>query len=528
MSACRRSRWNTPRREVTCGVPSAFSFPHVDHLTAARIQIIRVNTTGFFVAVPYVWSHVGNVKNLLILFPPAVAGLGSNLNSSINSQPAALDFSRLQLYAPYVKSIEIHRTNSLVTSNWSVLNSALDQRPLLPNLQSLAIHGPRPRVQLYVPLYVDWISWFASPSLTSFVFVSLEEGLDIDHPTPPLEVSIILQAILEGRPELERLVLPHCSSRLGVESEHATKLLGRWQAQAPEQYLRQLHSLRELEGSMVLLTLSFLQVISCLPRLQSLRLYSANREPIPARFKLGPDAFSILRSLAFINFNEPEVTAALDVISVLPQLTLLELNLRYEVNEDWVVTALFPRLEQMTYLSVFLFDFDSIWPEGAYGFDSPTALNVLSRLPLERVKLGSIAFDEAESLAAMFPIVKRLEVPNSNTSLHSLTALASMSSLERLRIPLTLPKDSAPYRHTIPCSPAFHTLELSSITGAPFDKELLLRASRTLLDIWPNLCQIVSFAPGWNQEMDHIINSFNACLLLMRNIGSVGTQTADK
>ncbi|KAG8724086.1 hypothetical protein FRC09_000428 [Ceratobasidium sp. 395] len=348
--------------------------------------------------------------------------------------------------------------------------------------------------------------------------------MDIDNPTSPLEVSIILQAVLEGRPQLERLVLPHCSSRLGVEPEHASKSLGRWQAQAPEQYLCQLHSLRELEGGMLLLTFSFIQVISCLPRLQFLRLYWADLESIPTRLKLDPGAFSALWSLAFIGFDELEVTAALDVISVLPQLTLLELDLRTEINENWVVGTLLPRLEQMSRLSVFLFDFDSTWGGGAYGFDSPTALGVLHRLPLEQAKLGGIAVNKLASLATMFPLVKRLEVPNCKTSLHSLAAFASMPSLERLTIHLTLPKSSASHRHTIPRNSAFHTLELFSISAkVSLNKELLLRASRTLLDIWPNLYQIVPSSPGWNDEEDQTIDLFNACLLITRDAENVKT-----
>ncbi|KAG8698066.1 hypothetical protein FRC08_006162 [Ceratobasidium sp. 394] len=492
-----------------------------DHSTRASCtRILRVDKAGFFTAVPFVWRDVQDVINLLALFPSVILSFSASRTQTVTFPPiTALDFSRFKLYAPYVKSVKVYPKQFFVISNWNVLNSALDQRPFLPKLQSLFIHTSWD-VSRPSPLHcAGWINWFMSPSLTEIRLVHSTE-IDPDGLMSLWEVSAILQAITEGRPQLKRLTLPPCDSRVdNIRSEDTGLFLGLLRTRPFEQYLSQLHALCELEGSMLLLKSALIQTVGSLPHLKSLKLHRSCWESIPTDMTFSPGAFPALESLALINFYETEVAAALDLIPVLSQLTRLELEVNVETEGNWLVTALFPRLERMTRLSVLHLtlelNFLSI-SRDYHNISNPAAMRVFSKLPLEEVKLGGLMINDSADLSAMFPSVKRLEIPDAEIHLHMLTPFAAMPKLEQLTTSLILHEDCAPYRHTAPGSPTFRTLKLSIETDIPFNVRLLFQAGQTLLDIWPNIYQIVPASPEPGSDMDQTIESLHTCLSIVR------------
>ncbi|KAG8746209.1 hypothetical protein FRC10_005725 [Ceratobasidium sp. 414] len=393
--------------------------------------------------------------------------------------PLRLDFSRFKLYSPYVKSLKIYPKRFFVLSNWNALNSVLDQRPFLPKLRSLFIHTNWDMSRPSPLLCVGWINWFMSSSLTDIRLRAAE--IDPEGLMSLWEVAAILQAVAEGSPQLERLTLPPCDSRIDNRSEDMSLFLGLLQTKPPEQYLPRLHALRELEGSTLLLKSELVEAVGSLPHLQSLKLHRACWEPISADMAPNPGTFPTLQSLALINFEESDVATVLDLIPTLSQLTRLELEVNIETEGNWLVTTLFPRLEQITRLSVLHlileFNFLSL-SRDHHNISSPTALSVLSKLPLEEVKLVGLLINDSADLSAMFPSVKRLEIPDAEVHLHMLTPFAAMPKLEQLTTALVLHEACVPYRHTVQGSPTFRTLKLAIETDIPFNVELLFQAGQ--------------------------------------------------
>ncbi|KAG9092424.1 hypothetical protein FRC06_000106 [Ceratobasidium sp. 370] len=502
-----------------------------DHSTrTSRTRILRANKAGFLTAVPFVWNDVQDVTNLLALFPTAVFGFNTNRTQTVSFLPIALDFSRFKLYAPYVKSLKIYPKRFFVLSNWNTLNSVLDKRPFLPKLQSLAIHTSWDTSRPSPLLCVGWINWFMSASLTEIRLVHATD-VDPDGLMSLWEVSAILQAVTEGRSQLERLTLPPCDSRMGNRSEDMNLLLGLLQIQSPQQYLPQLHALRELEGSMLFLKSELIQAVGSLPHLQSLKLHRVCWEPIPTNITFNSGAFPALQRLALINLDESEVATVLGLIPVLSQLTRLELEVNVETEDNWLVTTLFPRLEQTPSLSVLhlILEFNFLSMNRDYhNISNPTALGVLSKLPLEEVKLGGLIINDSADLSAMFPSVKRLEIPDAEIHLHMLTPFAAMPKLEQFTTSLILHEACAPYRHTVPGSSTFRTLKLSAETDIPFNVGLLFQAGQTLLDIWPNIDQIVPASPEPNSDVDQAIESLHACLSIVRKARDQRARMAEK
>ncbi|KAG9124495.1 hypothetical protein FRC07_011427 [Ceratobasidium sp. 392] len=512
MSTTARKVFNTPELlDLICS-----------HCTKSSCAgILCASKVGFPTAASFLWSDVDDMMNLFALFPSAVTSPSTNLNPTVDFQPVKLDFSRFKLYVPYIKSLKIYHKQHMSLSNWHIINSVLGQRPLLPNLRSLSIHylDDSPPVRLYV----DWLNWLVSPLLTKVEFVGpVAKGLS------PLEVLTVLHIVVNRCPRLERLALPQHDPQLVGVFEETSIQLGQLQIRTPEKYLSELRSLRELEVSSSFLALEPFRMISELPQLQSLKLYWVGEELIPSSVEFASNSFSRLQKLVLIRFLEPEVEAILDLIPVLSRLTLLELALRHHIEDYWVETALLPRLEKMIHLSTLRFSFNCMEITDDLGFGSPSAARILSHLPLKEVELDCVWFDELADLASMLPHVKQLEVPDSEMTLHLPTPFALLPQLEDLVVTLNLDEDLAFHHYPIPGSLAFRTLRLFHLSKIPFNVKLLLQASQTLLDIWPNIHQIVPASPNWKPQIDRIVASFNTCLSVARDARDLRARMAEK
>ncbi|KAG8717101.1 hypothetical protein FRC09_014754 [Ceratobasidium sp. 395] len=492
-------------------------------------QIVRANKTGFLAAVSVIWNEVGDVMDLFKLFPSTIAAYPPSDTPMVSLRPTGLDFSRFKLYALHVKSVQIYSKRFFTFSNWTILNSVLHQRPFLPKLQSLVIHTwdlPRPRTLLYL----GWINWFMSSSLNN---VCITGKPDPDSSMSSLETAAILQALAEGCPQLARLVLPHCSSRASVVSEDMSISLGLLQTRPLKYHLAQLRGLRELQGNLLLLTSEVIPTLSNLPQLRSLSLDRVCWETIPTSVDFDPGAFSALESLALTRFEASQVGNALNLIPPLAQLTRFELDAEIDVEQNWLMATLLPRLEQMSYLTVLHLIFDTGFvliedDNTGPSLTSPAAISVFSKLPLEEVKLIGVIIDNSTDLVSMFPSVRRLEVPDAEIHLHMLAPFAAMSKLEYLTLELVLHEDCEPYSDTTPGSPNFHTLELSNTSDLSANTELLFQAGQTLLSIWPSMRHVIQSHPYLGSETNNTFESFQTCISLVRKARGVRARMAER
>ncbi|KAG9092423.1 hypothetical protein FRC06_000105, partial [Ceratobasidium sp. 370] len=528
--------------------PELLSIVCAHNTRETSAQVLRTSKAGFLTAAPLVWNHVDDITDLLRLFPSLSFSRTNNEVYSVVSvksfsvrvaarnnalqafNGSNLDFSRFNVYAPFVTSVEIYRKHYFFLTGWSALVSSFDRRPILPKLSSLIIHSHVVPCSQIV-FYVGWINWLLSPSLTG-ILVHGSAG-ELGKAVSPMEASVILQAIAEGCPHLERLSLRPSNSQSNDRSEEGTLLLGLMQTRPLQEHISGLRDLREFETSTMLCEPEFLQALGALPKLQSLKIFRFCEEFIPDIITFSPGAFPALRTLALTRLDDLEIIQVLDLLPAVSNLNSLELDAYLDTEDDWLRTSLFPRLGIMTRLTTLrmnlCFSFDMI-ESNYHNISGPGMLETLSTLPLEVVKLGGVIMllDESIHLHTIFPNVRIMELSHNETHLHMLSYFAPMSKLEHLTIPLILREGCVPYHHNSPGNLSLHTLEISEGGKLACDNRLSLSAAETLLDIWPNLRRIVPPNPKLKANLFRDAVWLDATLSIVRKTRNLRAKIAEK
>ncbi|KAG9084287.1 hypothetical protein FS749_005337 [Ceratobasidium sp. UAMH 11750] len=186
-----------------------------------------------------------------------------------------------------------------------------------------------------------------------------------------------------------------------------------------------------------------------------------------------------------------------------------------------------PRLSTLRVTLSFSFD---MVESNYHNIDDSSMLEILSKLPLEVVKLSGVllSLDESVPLPMIFPNVRIMELSHMEIHLHMLSHFAPMSKLEHLTIPLVLHEGCMPYRHNGPVNPSVHTLGISEGGRVACDNRLSLRAAETLLDIWPNLRRIVPPKPNQKYALSRDVVLLNASLSIVRKTRNLRGKIAKK
>jgi hypothetical protein len=373
-----------------------------------------------------------------------------------------LDFSRFGLYAPYVRSLEIYKDRYFTLLGWGVLTSTTHRRPILPKLSSLTIHT-KGIPSLHRTLYIGWVNWFMCPSLTSILVSPKRFGFD-GLMISSLEGSAILQAVVDGCPRIRRLSLPLSDGYVG-DSDQANLLLGLLRTKPLDQYLPALSDLCELQASTFLLRPDLFRALGSLPRLTSLTLYCLDEEPpLDSAIAFHTKPFPALKKLLLMCLDALEVIALLDLLPVLENLTSLELDMSLNTDGDWLIVDLFPRLEKLLRLSDLRLSIDfslDMIRSNYHHISDPVALGILTKLPLQAVKLVGVSIRASVGLSTVFPNVKRLEMLGYQVYPNMLSPFAAMPNLEHLVVSLILDEDFLSYNDSPPGSLSLKTLEVA-------------------------------------------------------------------
>ncbi|KAG8707679.1 hypothetical protein FRC09_001671 [Ceratobasidium sp. 395] len=468
-------------------------------------RMCRVSKSMFYAAAPSAWEHVDGIQNLLKLLPeifvrtPVSRKLNIVSTSSFLTADRSTFFAgtqiipgsinlntvRFEIYAPFVKSLEVYSTNmDYEVSGLGNLLALSSQRTLLPSLISLTMSPTRGNRLWCISL---WVQIFASESLTTIL--SIPTSPDIIPSISLRAFSVAIKSATECCPRLQKVML--FLTLVAGDPCEEDALLDLLYDKPYHHYLLSTSSLREMTCSLCMLEEDGLDALSELPLLERLEIYS--NDLIPRSYTRPSDhSFSSLRYLNLNLLTWQEADWTLRLRSLLTGLTTLKVLIASRSNSPsshWVTETFLPALVHATYLehlAVDLYDPDRLYLGEYVEVENMNELNVLSQLPLQTVRLSPIEFrslDASAGFGKLWSKVTYLDLPETNISLESLPVFTRFPTLEHLVLklyidPRGLPEDGDTHETT---GSRLHTLEgskFSDIECSSEDKDTHLEIAR--------------------------------------------------
>ncbi|QRV78681.1 LRR receptor-like serine/threonine-protein kinase [Ceratobasidium sp. AG-Ba] len=295
--------------------------------TSDLTKLLRVSRTFFRLVAPVVWGTIPIEKIANLIPGVEKADSESGIYENVLVIPKHPDMSRVYVYAPYIKRLNATPQYRIKFGNMYEPSSAPG---LLPNLAHISL-ASLPNYDsgdfggIWDPIDVDWLAYFACPSLLSFEMYGFDAGRD-DYADPLsglpwIEQSEALKLFdwISGRcPHIEKLrIFPYESPTVGP----INMSLGYMQ-------LATLVYLRSFTYAGLEVDQELMDALSLLPRLESLQFISNMPETpnyhsgcdeyykpgtwpeydFPDPIVLPKDAFPALRSLELLKLG-PKVIA---------------------------------------------------------------------------------------------------------------------------------------------------------------------------------------------------------------------------
>ncbi|KEP52487.1 F-box protein [Rhizoctonia solani 123E] len=443
----------------------------------------------FKIAMAFVWQHVDGAQNLLTLLSGTLI-IADNKDPesrkiAIGVAASAVDFSRFDSYAPYVRRLTVygHEAKYFRVSGWSPLLIRANSRPLLPNLLSMVMqtkcdrHGP----DLFM-----WIKAFSGPSILT-IQATPSHLLSRSPPrVSPLAASAILETIAARCPRLLRLSL-FVSESLGLDKyDGENNMLGViWQREY-HHYFRALPTLYELSCSVTMLQSDCLKVIGSLPGLTRLSVYSSGGLVVLQPPHLSSNSFPSLNELSLQDINPYEAASIMQIAPLMKRLTLLELitNPEYldfdDLRDEWITGTLLLLLSNSPRLTALHVDLDPVREnEETYDIGHQDVMDTFSKLPLISLTLTGVHIGDwasTGSLKTVWPLLSSLRMRNQYASPLILSCFAQLPRLQHLTLSVCL--ENMIIRPNILLLCPLQTLEISDGIVTMMEPEDLEHTSR--------------------------------------------------
>ncbi|CAE6421061.1 hypothetical protein ACGC1H_006692 [Rhizoctonia solani] len=505
-------------------------------------EVASVSRIWFLAATPVIWKHMVGIHHLLALFPDAeIKQIG--VSTITIRLPPSLDFTRFDIYAPLVKSLDLYgdSKHSYDFASWSTLNQR--QRPLLPHLSSLTMRGVSGSRGSGDQLI--WTKLLASSTLREVRTVSSGKKRPSPSLVAPVTASLLLSQVICQCPDLQVLsIFPEPA--LASTGNHKEGIFESFLmlSQPPfHAYLPQARQLRELASNRQILRPDVLPIVASLPLLVHLEIFTLSIELDADDISLPEDAFPSLQRLSVYLGSNQGVTD-LWRIPALRQLTSLRIEFRDQHNDEtddpdnWarnLLSTVAKNSPNLRHLHVNFSLCDSCEDEPC-DLGDPDLLEELSTLPLETVTLESAWFgihdpDVFNYIPTAFPRVTDLRMPTLNAPLNILAYFAKLPRLQHLVLDLYLthgPEWNLP--PAIPVGLALHTLETKD-NCAPLGD--LVSLAKNLLLLWPNLQRVVcpnDEVTGATTKLMRttLISSLNTSITAIREATKLKKMVAEK
>lgn len=363
------------------------------------------------------------------------------------------DFTRLELYAPLVKTLSInHEQHSFVPSPWRTLLVRARQAPILPNLVSLKFNGAAKHDE-----QILWLHVFASASIRSIT--TAQPGLPQAPQISIAGASVVLKHLGQTCPALNHLEIlpgftdPQENGNDEFDGEHPfISIL--WDA-SYDVHLRNLTSLTRFSTNTSVLTPEGILALASLPKLVHLEV-SSTISGDEAEYGIQPNAlpdgsFPSLRELSLHYVTLLDIWSIWHTEALVKGLTNLTIKLAFPDNPDtglpsidWFIFACFPticaRSTQLESISLDFGGLDRTWIAHDYGFQLyiPTArLSHLQRVSVYRLIGGRGDQPFLAVLGTIWPHLKELNVPDYFATLETMQSFAMIPKLEQLVVCLS-------------------------------------------------------------------------------------------
>ncbi|KAG8722087.1 hypothetical protein FRC08_007194 [Ceratobasidium sp. 394] len=385
---------------------------------------MRVSRTFFRVVMPLVWNNVKNIRKLLKLIP------GVSIPKSYTHEIAfpclaSADLTRFTIYASHIQSLEVDD----IKFPWDSLMLQSQQQPLLPRLLRLTIDCDDTQGSDRIVAAIMWISIFLTGTSTS---VRMRGWDMLGHPgiISPLELSALLQAIVQACPQVSELTLPTVlNDTKNEDAEHC--LLNLLSTRPAFQLLVKLSNLRELTIGLWVFRPEFIDAIGRLPHLVRLNVPSSYRDVASLQpASLDKALFPALEALFLDMISFADAMIPLRHPVLVQGLVSFKLFV-YDDSGDEL--GIFLALQGMPSLAHLDMEFGT--PE-EFDMNNTDVLDVLAQIPLRFVRLVRVKFSDVRAirLEKVFPSVVDLEMPNQLAGLAELTSYAAIPNLKRLVI----------------------------------------------------------------------------------------------
>ncbi|KAG8768997.1 hypothetical protein FRC12_005227 [Ceratobasidium sp. 428] len=489
--------------------------------------VLLLNQLSFRVAVPFAWNEVTRVTHLLKLIPGVNVPGVSHSATKITLPPfASADFSRFDMYAPYVRSLEVH--SNTLASPWKTLLLRSKQRPLLQHLSSLTIWQEDHENPINKELM--WMSVFLTQSLTS-IRIRASSGTWI---RPICGASVLLNIIVTSSPQVKYLTLPAISEGT-EEADSEYCLLNLLPDRPVAESFRALSNLRLLTVSFWIFRNGSLQALGSLPRLKILRIF-------PGRFVVGtPEAvpfeenlFPALGYLQMEKMTWSDAKLALGHRFLVKNLVSLKLVLKHETGSLGDADDTFLMLKGMDRLVKLDINFEN--QHSYYVVESGgTFLSALSQLPLVTVSLSNTRlFNISElHLGQVFSSLVELRMPDQHVDMPEFQFFAAIPNLESLAVALgdsyTIVR--VKIEDVTPC-PSLITLELTNKKGDESDKldpYYAKSIARYFFQLFPNMETIDLPQDTYESSTAHqFLSLLDVCMGLTRERSDARTAIAEQ
>ncbi|CAE6491407.1 unnamed protein product [Rhizoctonia solani] len=505
-----------------------------------RKKIASVSRGWFLAATPVIWKEITGVHHLLALVPGVVIK-STGMNTIMIRLPPVLDFTRFDIYAPLVKSLDLYGDSKhSYEFDWK----SLEQRrnSLLPHLSSLTMRSSRGSRG-----YGDQLMWtilLASSSLREIRFEPSGKNWQYPPTVTPVVASLLLHELASQCPDLQVLsIFPEPASvGTGVQSERVLETFLALSKPPFYHCLSQLPQLCELACNEQILKGDVLPIVASLPLLAHLQISASAIDIDLDDIPLPDNAFPSLRRLSlYLALNGGAVD--LWEITALRQLTSLHIEFRDQHKDDlddpdsWALNLLSTIAENNPNLQHLYINFslcDSCEDEPC-NLGNIELLEGLSMLPLKTVTLKSAWFgpydpDVYGYITDALPEVIELRMPAQPASVQELAKFAQLPSLQHLVLDLDL--TSGPEWDLPPAGPvglALHTLETEGSCILLGD---LVSLAKSLLLLWPNLQRVVcpddGIPSGTKLIRSTLMESLNSSIMMVREASKLKKLIAKK
>ncbi|KAF8595578.1 hypothetical protein BDV93DRAFT_528576 [Ceratobasidium sp. AG-I] len=490
--------------------------------------LLRVNKPLFNTAIRFVWSHVEGIVQLLRLIPGARYSHRESqmtLDIILPFYFSKIDFTRFELYAAHVKSLEIYQKieDFINLSGWRTL-AVRRRQPLLPALRFLSIRQKNPRITVHTA-HMMWINTLIHPGV-----MSIRVAPDPGHWAPGipyLVTSAILHSIDKACSHLQELTLyPATSATVGMErADEELYTLNLLDLEPLFHYFGALRYLRKLETSSLVLKSEILQVLGELPLLEylAIRFLVGQLEAQPPR--LQDNAFPALKTLALRQPSTDEAQLVLNLNQMLQNVTTFNsYMLLEEEEEDWVTSTFFPSLLHIPHLADLHVEFDYDTTPEIYDFlsiSTPAVYSCLAKLPLRTVSLCGLRFDDVD-FTTIFPTLAKLQLYHQHADASNIWCFTTIPTLEHLvlRLDLSLEYNTDPVNRG-PACPSLRTLGIVPGSDLPTEPYWINQEAELLLDLWPNLQQLVWEDTPLDVSIEDPPVAFNAHLSMLRELRGI-------